>query len=57
MMYQCIHEAVLPVGLAGEVPGPLVVGLYVELLLLGELHLHRARVGEDVSTVKVGPIM
>ena len=47
----------LPVGLAGEVPGPLVVGLYVELLLLGKLHLHRARVGEDVSTVKVGSIM
>ena len=55
MMYQCIHEAVLPVGLTGEVPGPLIVGLYVELLLLGELHLHRARVGENVGAVKVGP--
>ena len=45
----------LPVSLVGEVPGPLVVGLYVELLLLGKLHLHRARVGEDVGAVKVGP--
>ena len=49
----------LPVGLAwcrvGEVPGPLVVGLHVELLLLGELHLHRAGVRENVGAVKVGP--
>ena len=47
-------DLVLAAAAQREVPGPRVVGLNVEILLLGELHLDGAGVTEYVAAVEAG---
>lgn len=47
-------DLVLVAAAQREVPGPRVVGLNVEILLLGELHLDGAGVTEYVAAVEAG---